>query len=294
MRPQRNPQSYWGPYLDQQETSDLIERYVESHMVFIFQGIPPAYLERTIGQKDVLAVESAYADNTKLVFKYWYPGAQSTVPSLLKSAGGRVYGYVAFLSVEGLERFDKNLGTEFSEPWHKRVRTLVTLPHRPQPNRVRAWSYRISKPSWAPRKKRRYVPRQYKQAMADMLNEAGWKHDDGTIVTWQDVEEGQSPVRRNPMRVLQGAENLWGALSPDIQERLENFFLDPSAVTWDNIYSILIRPFKTVWQAVVAVDPTFPCSAAAGYDATPEERWPVVPDPFLVGRAIRAAIEEGR
>ena len=195
----KNPQSYFGPFLDRQETADLIDKYVDSHMVFIFQGIPPSYLQR-IYKYNVLAIESAYADDVVLDFKVWYPSAGSTVPTLKRSPGGRVYGYVAFMTLEGLESFDSSMGTEIygGEHWHKRVRTLVTLPQRPQPNRVRAWSYRATKPSFAPRKKRRYVPREYKQAMADMLNESGWKHDDGKAVTWKDVEEGQSPVHRNP------------------------------------------------------------------------------------------------
>lgn len=213
--PKKNPASYFGPFLDRQETADLIGKYVDSHLVFIFQGVPPKYLEMTLGNHNVLAVERAYAEDSKIVFKYWHPGTGSTVPSLVKKVGEKVYGYVAFLSQQGLERFDLNMGTELAggEHWHKRTRTVVVLPERPQPNRVRAWSYRATKPSWAERKKRRYVPKAYKQAMADMYNETGWKQDDGSMMTVKDVDraiaEGTpvKPIRASTMRKQQARRN---------------------------------------------------------------------------------------
>ena len=197
-----NPQGYFGPYLDRQETADLIGKYVESHLVFLFQGIPPSYLKHIL-KHGVLETEPAYADDVKLVFNVWYPSARSTVPTLQRSVDNRVYGYVAFLTTEALRHFDLNMGTELrdGEHWHKRTRTLITLPQRPQPNRVWAWSYRISKPSFAPTRER-LVTRPYKQAMADMLNEIGWKHNDSRAVTWKDVEEGRPPIRRNPAEHL--------------------------------------------------------------------------------------------
>ena len=199
-----NPQGYFGPYLDRQETADLIGKYVESHLVFLFQGIPPSYLKHIL-KHGVLETEPAYADDVKLVFNVWYPSARSTVPTLQRSVDNRVYGYVAFLTTEALRHFDLNMGTELrdGEHWHKRTRTLITLPQRPQPNRVWAWSYRISKPSFAPTRER-LVTRPYKQAMADMLNEIGWKHNDSRAVTWKDVEEGRPPIRRNPERLGPG------------------------------------------------------------------------------------------
>lgn len=91
------------------------------------------------------------------------------------------------------------------------------------------------------------------------------------------------------MSFLDKATNYHGPLSPDVRARLATFFNAPSAETWDDVYSIVINPKSlrrgTVWQAVSAIDPTFPRSCAAF--ASPALKWERIPDPITVARAIR-------
>lgn len=80
-------------------------------------------------------------------------------------------------------------------------------------------------------------------------------------------------------------------LTPDCRARLAAFFDAPSPETWDAVCSVIVngRSLRcgTVWQAVTAVDPTFPRSARG---KTPAERWPVVPDALTVARAVKLAV----
>lgn len=102
---------------------------------------------------------------------------------------------------------------------------------------------------------------------------------------------------------LTGATNDFGTLSDDVRERIFRYLNDPTAENWSNIYSIIInsggsltgKPPRTVWQAVVALDPSFKDISLPGSKAsTPhEQRWQKWPDPLLVARAIKAAIAAG-
>lgn len=55
------------------------------------------------------------------------------------------------------------------------------------------------------------------------------------------------------------AHNLFGRLSPAIQERLQRVVDNPTRDNWEDAYCIILNAdFTTLWQAVLVVDPTFP------------------------------------
>ncbi len=83
------------------------------------------------------------------------------------------------------------------------------------------------------------------------------------------------------MALLDKATNIFGPLDSDIKTRITTFLDAPTEENWNNVFSILIRPTRTVWQAVIAADPTFPREK--------RNHWTRVPDAMLVARAIRQA-----
>ncbi len=102
------------------------------------------------------------------------------------------------------------------------------------------------------------------------------------------------------MTLLDDARNVFGALAPDVRARIVRFLDAPSAATWDGCYSVVVnergtldgRVPLTVWQAVVALDPSFQDIAnpePRGARLRPEEKWRRIPDALLTARAIRAA-----
>lgn len=82
-------------------------------------------------------------------------------------------------------------------------------------------------------------------------------------------------------------ENLLGPLSQGHKEAILDYLEQPTEEGWDRIHSLILSPdslrLATTWQWVMHVDPTFPRSRPSG------GRWPRIPDPFTVARAIRAA-----
>ena len=89
--------------------------------------------------------------------------------------------------------------------------------------------------------------------------------------------------------------NLFGPLGPDIRARLQQVLDDP-ATHWDDAHSIILRAdqplARTLWQAVLAVDPTFPktgpTSDRAGRRITD---WARKPSQILIARALKYAAE---
>lgn len=97
--------------------------------------------------------------------------------------------------------------------------------------------------------------------------------------------------------LLDNATNLLGPLGPDVKARLQAFFDKPCEETWDDIHGILVRPMRTVWQAVIAEDPTFPKTGPVEFAARDSEgrhqsAWERIPDAMLVARAIKKAIAQ--
>lgn len=88
------------------------------------------------------------------------------------------------------------------------------------------------------------------------------------------------------MSILDNATNFAGRpISAQHRAAIGRFLLEPTERNWDAIYSIIIAPSMrrgTIWQAVLAIDPTFPT-------IMPGPNWLRVPDAMLVARAIREA-----
>jgi len=83
---------------------------------------------------------------------------------------------------------------------------------------------------------------------------------------------------------------MFGPLPKHIRQRLERFFKNPSAETWDDAHSIIIGAdgWTTFWRAVLAVDPSFPRSAKMDPD-TYQTVWDTFPDYFTARRALKYA-----
>lgn len=96
------------------------------------------------------------------------------------------------------------------------------------------------------------------------------------------------------MALLDNATNMFGPLSPDAKARIMAFIDAPSLKGWNDIYSCLIsgEGMVTIWQAVIAVDPTFQRIGKPVKDparAKASQVWDRYPDPLTVARAIRHA-----
>lgn len=96
------------------------------------------------------------------------------------------------------------------------------------------------------------------------------------------------------MNSLVRCSNLFGPLSLDTRKRIMEYMTDPTVDRWDDIQTIIIsaRGFKTIWEAVIRIDPSFPRRGRA-YDAHDNliREWARIPDPLTIMRAIKAATE---
>jgi hypothetical protein len=95
------------------------------------------------------------------------------------------------------------------------------------------------------------------------------------------------------MRIdLNLASNLFGPLSDEIRTRLGAAIEQPGEQTWDDVHSIILnrRKMTTLWQAVIAVDPTFPRTGpATAADGRCLSGWARTPDRELLVQAINYA-----
>lgn len=60
---------------------------------------------------------------------------------------------------------------------------------------------------------------------------------------------------------LSFATSMTGRIKPAMIRRVEKFLRNPNYDTWDDIFSIIIDgsgKTKTIWQAVLEIDPCFP------------------------------------
>lgn len=89
----------------------------------------------------------------------------------------------------------------------------------------------------------------------------------------------------NPL--LDKASNIFGPLNAKQKQEIMDYIAAPTEAGWDRIASMIILPGTmgrtTIWQWVVQVEPTFPRSKPS------PGRWPRIPDPMTVARAIKAA-----
>ena len=82
---------------------------------------------------------------------------------------------------------------------------------------------------------------------------------------------------------LAECRNVFGGLKGEVRARLIAVLNNPCQKTWDDAHTIIITGprMTSLWQAVIAIDPTFPRSKAL------DEPWPVIPDQFTLCRAIK-------
>lgn len=88
------------------------------------------------------------------------------------------------------------------------------------------------------------------------------------------------------------ATNLWGRLTSQGRARIMSLLENPSQKTWDDAHGIILdrQNWLTLWQAILAVEPTFPARGkATDQKGRVVEPWPRIPEPELVLRALRYA-----
>lgn len=74
-------------------------------------------------------------------------------------------------------------------------------------------------------------------------------------------------------------------LSGDSRRRITAAVLRPGSDTWDDAHTVLVSRERTVWQAVLDLDPACPDTVASGDDPA---RWHgYFPDPFTLLAALR-------
>lgn len=92
------------------------------------------------------------------------------------------------------------------------------------------------------------------------------------------------------MKTLENCDNLFGKISPQIQKRIKRFINEPTADNWDDISGIIIKgnSTTTIWQAMVAYDPTFPNKGrTTDTEGNVIKEWERIPTPFEVLKAIK-------
>ena len=94
------------------------------------------------------------------------------------------------------------------------------------------------------------------------------------------------------MKTLERAENVFGKLSEKCKQRIKDYLNDPTYDKWDDISSIIITSdLKTIWQAVIDIDPTFPKKGrVTDINGNIIKEWDKIPEPYIVLRAIHNAI----
>jgi hypothetical protein len=93
------------------------------------------------------------------------------------------------------------------------------------------------------------------------------------------------------MKTLEVCYNAFGdRISSECQKRIRRFLNNPTPDNWDDISSIIIdTKFHTIWEAVIALDSTFPRRGRVT-DAKGRilEDWQRIPRPLQVLQAIEA------
>jgi hypothetical protein len=86
------------------------------------------------------------------------------------------------------------------------------------------------------------------------------------------------------------AHNMFGFLKPYMKEAIYAFLECPNNDSWNEIYGMVINKGKisTVWQAVLAVDSTFPDKLTkVAFEDEDVVMWPQIPSRELVLDALR-------
>lgn len=87
-----------------------------------------------------------------------------------------------------------------------------------------------------------------------------------------------------------------GPISPEALSRLHRVLLRPTLETWEAAHAIRLGPGgPTLWQAVRAVDPTFPARGrTVDLKDRVVEEWARVPSAFTLRRALGYAARQRR
>lgn len=101
------------------------------------------------------------------------------------------------------------------------------------------------------------------------------------------------------MKLLQNARTMFGPIKAEYAQEITTYLQNPTAAGWDKIHSMVIRwdgRVNTVWQAVIALDPTY-CDIAIPYHNNrrpkdPELRWSSWPDAITLGRALKQILDK--
>lgn len=130
---------------------------------------------------------------------------------------------------------------------------------------------------------------------------------EGVVKTDEDIESYlRQPIAESPEpeggalepspvdieRELDLARNVFGRLRPRERTRLRAVVYQPTEKTWDDAHSIIIGAdgWTTLWQAVIAVDPTFPkIGPATDVRGRRVARWARIPSQGLLLAALRYA-----
>jgi len=119
------------------------------------------------------------------------------------------------------------------------------------------------------------------------------KHE-GINVRWDDIL-AEALKKSSPL--LGKTTNMFGptSQSPDVHQRLRAVLSNPTHDTWDNAHGIVVSQHgglggTTLWQAVLAVDPSFP-NVGPRSDASGRrlKGWDRIPDQMTLARAIKHA-----
>jgi hypothetical protein len=85
------------------------------------------------------------------------------------------------------------------------------------------------------------------------------------------------------------AQNMFGSLKPEIKNRIRKLYTNPTATTWEDAHCIIVGHdrFMTLWQAIIAVDPTFPrMGRATDQEGKVIDEWKRIPDQTLIRKAL--------
>lgn len=104
--------------------------------------------------------------------------------------------------------------------------------------------------------------------------------------------EQESPRPIDIERELELARNVFGKLRPEYKRALRAVLYHPTEETWEEAHSIIVGAdgWMTLWQAVIAIDPTFP-KVGPRTDSRGRivERWRRIPSQNLLMAALQYA-----
>lgn len=110
--------------------------------------------------------------------------------------------------------------------------------------------------------------------------------------------EGTDEHVRRAEHALQYARNFSGRLSDETIQRLIRLVRRPNVDNWEDAHGITLRvkPHLTLWQAVMAIDPSFPNHGRSTEPGTERilREWERLPIPKTVVKAIEFACQQDK